>query len=595
MLRVIKKKLFASFAGVMLADILANSVALLIILIIVTVAIKQEVENERLEQVKDVGVLLSREISRSVVVNSLPASAPAVLHDYENSPIDRIKTPTALPIIELHYGFIREYYTGNTFTRNELLLQDNRFDRYLNAMTPDQLVRLRVDIYSIDLFYIMMSILKAHKHSPRHWHFLAYKAGEKRTLGKPSIKGNNEDGEKGEEGEGGEGKDGEGNEAGGEAMQHGLPTENQAGEMNQGTESGQHGSPSGLPAHLSYDETGDGESAAYPRDNAADNPVSGSGQSGNEADEDINLAGEMGGEQSKETEQSDDVFEALTRMIGEGMSRQQNNTQPPTSARFRTATNQQAQPQGNQQSAVVQMPDFRALLPALFEFMKQVQKTADETGRSKLAQFDMIKQVFPLIGIVKETPQEKEFFDSINANLLGAQAGEDKEALPLAAEVDDARRGNVLAVPINQRINRATVVGNSHQSKINGIPGEMPVSSHLGLYPAIYKGIRSTLRSNMMVLMPKAEEKPQGFRWRAVTTVSPKSDDFIVAFVYAAIDEKGRLLIATDENAVEFDELTVPTYYPIVPWRSELWVMALYGLAALLIAFGVLRTFRRVA
>ena len=639
------RRLFASFAGVMLADILANSVALLIILIIITVAIKHEAEQERLEQVEDVGVLLSREIARSVVVNALPTSAPAMLHDYENSPIDRHKHPSVLPIIELHNGYLREYYSGAVFTRNELLFQNNRFDRYLRSLGPALLARLRVDIYSIDLFYIMMSILKSHNHSPRHWHFLGYQPGDKR-VGRPLTRGQLQGADGDQPGEGGEGKDGENSAGGalgssqergegamGDDRRHGLPTHSEHG--GPGESGRQAGVPWGMPEQIVYDQPIGSE--AYPSDSIAYNAMVGlagegegegegqgegqgqgesegegegeseeQAQSGSEGarPEDIDMPGGVGGQQNEQVRQSDEMFEALARMMGESMERREQQRQQgggsqsgqPQSTRFRTASGRGMQQQDGEQSGglVGEMPGFRAMLPALFALMKEAQAAADERGHSMLAKLDMAKQLLGRIGKVTETPAETALFDSI-AEALEALPEREKKTLPLTAQTDDAQVKNVLAVPINRRVNTAALVRNSEQEPLSDVPGELPVSSHLNLYPAIYEGIRTPLRDNMMVLTPDPGDGPQGFRWRVVTTVSPRTDDFIVAFVYAAIDKAGRLLIATDENSVELDGLAVETDYPVVPLRGELWTVALYGLAAFFAALGVLKTYRRFA
>lgn len=608
----VRKRLFASFAGVMLADILANSVALLIILIIITVAIKHESEQERLEQVEDVGVLLSREIARSVVVNALPTSAPAVLHDYVNSPLDRNPRHATMPIIELHTGYLRNYYSGDTFTRKELLFQNNRFDRYLRTLHPLQLARMRVDIYSIDLFYIVMSILKAHNHSPRHWHFLAYQPGDKRAKGAPPghHKGRGDAADAEKPGEGGTGaadpaaggesqQKGDGTDAlSGDDSQHGLPTEHEAGAS--GEPSDQPGAPWGMPAHISYDAPV--ENAAYPRDELAYNEMERTGGEDEERPEDLNMPGEAGGQQGEEVEQSDEMFDALRRMMGESMERQQSQRaskeRSPHITRFRTANAKSAQEQDSGERRLALASEsigFRAILPALFDFMKEAQLVADQSGQSKLANANMIRELVPRIGQVVETPEDKKFFDSIAA-ALSKLPEEENPQLPLEEEIDDAQQRSVLSVPVNRRFSEAVLVRNAMQTPVEGVPGRLPVSSRLSLYPAIYQGIRSPFRDNMMVLTPDfGPDAPRGFRWRVITTVSPKTDDFVVSFVYAALGDDGRLLIAADENAVELNEVAVETVYPTVPFRGELWTMALYALAALLVAFGVLRTYRRFA
>ena len=64
---------------------------------------------------------MSHKFSTSLVLNSLAASPPARLHDYETSPMDQLLLPELLPILELHAGFVREFYSGTLWTRRQLL------------------------------------------------------------------------------------------------------------------------------------------------------------------------------------------------------------------------------------------------------------------------------------------------------------------------------------------------------------------------------------------------------------------------------------------------------------------------------------------
>ena len=107
-------------------------------------------------------------------MNALPTSPPARLHDYENSPLDRNPSHRIMPIIEIHANHIRNYHTGKTYSRDELLLHNNAFDKYLKKLNNIQRSYLRMDIYDIRLFYIVMSILKDYDARPKHWHFIGY-------------------------------------------------------------------------------------------------------------------------------------------------------------------------------------------------------------------------------------------------------------------------------------------------------------------------------------------------------------------------------------------------------------------------------------
>ena len=159
------------FLGIALADILANGVAIIMLLIVVTMSSKYQLESERLEQVDEVARVLSRDIASSIVMNNLTSSTPAVLHDYVNSSTDKDKRHAVLPILELREQGIRNYYSGQIWTRQQLLRQDNEFDSYLNSLNLNQRLQIRTDIYEINMFYIYMSILKDHEIVPRHWHF----------------------------------------------------------------------------------------------------------------------------------------------------------------------------------------------------------------------------------------------------------------------------------------------------------------------------------------------------------------------------------------------------------------------------------------
>ena len=179
------KTLFPGFAGVALADILANGVAMVIILIVITISVRNAQEEERLEQVQDVSLLLSRELATSVVMNALPTSPPSVLHDYQRSPLDQNLQHSQMPILELHHGGVRNRYNGQFWSRSELLLQDNSLDRYLQSLAENQKLNIRLDVYSIRNFYIAMSVLKLHNIRVPHWHFL----GETAAIEEPLLAG----------------------------------------------------------------------------------------------------------------------------------------------------------------------------------------------------------------------------------------------------------------------------------------------------------------------------------------------------------------------------------------------------------------------
>ena len=160
------------FAGVALVDILANGVAMLIIVIVVSIAARMEREERQVEQASEVAAVMSHKFSTSLVLNSLAASPPARLHDYETSPLDQILDPEILPILELHGGFVRNFHSGRTWTRRELLREHNGFSAWAAGLGFQQRARLRVDVYDVPQFYLAMAILREHGIRVYHWHFL---------------------------------------------------------------------------------------------------------------------------------------------------------------------------------------------------------------------------------------------------------------------------------------------------------------------------------------------------------------------------------------------------------------------------------------
>ena len=160
------------FAGVALVDILANGVAMLIIVIVVSIAARVERDEHYAEQADEVATVMSHKFSTSLVLNTLAASPPAVLHDYDTSSLDQVLDPEVLPILELHPGFVREFYSGAIWPRRELLKEYSSMSAWLAGFTQDQKLRLRVDIYDVAQFYLAMSILREHGIRVPHWHFL---------------------------------------------------------------------------------------------------------------------------------------------------------------------------------------------------------------------------------------------------------------------------------------------------------------------------------------------------------------------------------------------------------------------------------------
>lgn len=535
-------KLFPSFAGVALADILANSVAIVIIMIVVTLMARHEQEREKLEQTEDVAVLLSREMATSFVMNALPTSPPAQLHDYEASPLDRNPHHATMPIIELRRDVVRDYYTGRAYSRDELLRQDNAFDAYLRGLTPEQLAALRMDIYSTRLFYVALSILKAHGHTPRHWHFLGGGAGGGRHLaGARLAKRPNEEPNQNSAGVG------------------------EAGGRREGTRPLRAGAPGAWPHDVALaPAAGVGR---YPRDGAADTgglPAAGAA---------LDLPGEVGEAQ-------------FAGPPGAG-----NEAAAPLDAtkRFRTAV--PAPP-----TAATPAPmafNMAQVLRGLWAFMAAEQRSADASLPSRLPRYDFERHV---LGAKPEPLAEarEQALRGIVFLLQTPRSPEDKR-LTLRATEDDAVRGQALAVFPNEPIGRALWLRDANQPE-HASPVDAAVSLQLGLHAEVHQGVRVALGRDSLLLTPYAEAKPDPApRWRVVTLANAQRNDFVTGFLYAAVDNAGRYLLPVDENAVEVGHLRVESRFPAVALRGETLRLWLYALVALVFAAGLIARYWRLA
>lgn len=590
--------LFPGFAGVALADILANSVAIVILMIVVTLFVKHEQDQTKLEQVEDVSVLLSREIASSVVMNSLPTSAPARLHNYETSILDRNPHPSLMPILELHDNYVRNYYTGKKIGREELLLQNNSLDRYLSRLTQAQRVRVRIDIYSIRLYYIVMSIFKSHTgRMPYHWHFLAY----------PTAPGGKQDKQQQEKFEYLAYKEGT-DDSEREENTDGSPQNNQAGDVGPGERNGltQPGNQSAIPLQAEpFLETA-AQGGNYPYNDLSFNAPDDFDRS---AAPPQDLPGSEDATDALE-QQSNSIFSALSRLVEENLSQQgqpsNRRGRNTVISRFRSANPGDVNASDSQLQLKEKMPatgsgepgqtlSFLQILPALFEYMEEVQSNTDRgQNLSMLANYHFQRDILSRIGKTRSfSPEEIKFFVSI-AETIHSIPDKKEDSVFTTLREDPETLGNALSVPINQRLEAAILLHDSNQTKPELLPGNVKIIGQFSLYPEIYKGISFPFPKGMLLLMPPRQTHKTEFRWRVVTLVSPALDDFVTAYVYAKIDQ-GRLIIASDENGLRLANLPIVNQFPKVPFRQERWQALFYTLVAGLILLGITRRYRRTA
>ncbi|MDE0441158.1 MAG: hypothetical protein OXL38_03460 [Gammaproteobacteria bacterium] len=527
------RSLFPPFAGVALADILANSAAIVIIMIVVTLMASHEQEQEKLEQTEDVAVLLSRELATSFVMNALPTSPPARLHDYVTWGPDRNPQHALMPILELHHGFVRDYYTGRVFRREELLRHDNALDVYLGGLREEQLAAIRIDVYSIREFYITMSILKAHGTSPRHWHFLAGAPGDASSGAGTFLAGR-------------------------------LRRDRSAPGMLEGeTGAGTNPSSSTLPEDVSLAGTLDSRER-YPLD-------------------DLGLAGRFGGAPASE-------YLELPRTGAIGAPIRSGDTQgaEPSGGAVESGTGttrfRVARPPGPESPSELTF-GLATALRGLFAFMQSAQADADAGRESPLPDFDFERDV---LGRADEplSAAEEGLVRSL-ADELSMPVENPLGTMTVVSRTDPGRRGQAMAVSVNRPLYLAVWLRGPEQPARTG-EEQTSVTVQLGLHPAIYEGLRVPLGQDGVILMPMPATVPDPEpRWRVVTVVNARVDDFVTGFVYAGLDDSGRLLLPVDENAVEIGGVGAESRYPVVRFRGEFLQTLFYGVVAALFAVGI--------
>ena len=531
-----RRSLFPPFAGVALADILANSVAIVIIMIVVTLLTRYEQEQDKVEQAEDVAVLLSRELASSFVMNALPTSPPARLHDYVSSPLDRHPQHSRMPVLELHDDYVRDYYTGTTYSRDELLRGNNALDAYLDTLTPEQLAALRVDVYGIRQFYVAMSILKAHGQQPRHWHFLA-PPGE-------SVAGS------------------------GGARVALAPRPRRGADVTFGAGDG-----AGAAGHTV-------PSAALPRDVA---PTFASGGFGGYPDDPRAFTESGAGGVPPE------YLGLPGGPAADGVAQSSATPTPAagaTAVRSFRAANSAAL--GDLASEL--RVDLYTILRALFAYMREVQAAADAQRPSVLPYYDFQRDVLGLVAELDEPTAAEERLLRALVFVLEAPRAPADAALALQHQTTSEVRGQALAVFANEPLRRALWLADAAQPASALPAASALVALRLGAHAEVFRGLRVPLARDSVLLAPAEVADPRP-RWRVVTLVNAARSDFLTGFVYAAQDAVGRLVLPVDENAVDVDGLRVESRLPSVAFRGEWRQMLFYGVVAVLFAAGLVRRY----
>ena len=585
-------------AGVALVDILANGLAMLIIVIVLSIASRAEREERTSAQVEEVETMMSRRFSTSLVLNSLAASPPARLHDYRNSPLDQIHDPHLLPIIELHRNFVREFYTGAVWRRAELLREPNAMDAWLDGFDEERKKRLRTDVYDIAQFYLTMSILRDHGVVARHWHF-PYAGGlglAQASRCPPGVAA--EDCQSGD----GDGvavlpslTPGGGAGAGGDNET--WPPPGFFGEGGEGAGGGKSDNPQ-FPGGAALGAGGGG---------LGGDPGGGLGSAGGLAGGGRGYAGSF-----PNARPGQGGSRGLLGADGQGQSGAQ--------TRFRLSSPESLR-QGLTGEWGQSAPTPEQVLAVLLDFLGKLQGTLD-AGASPSAQLENFEQLIrhalgspPVLhgaarklldDLIKELarpaePPPNATADQSVSALLGqlqdwagaaGSAQFRKRPLDVTPLEFGARADTALMVETNRRLRRV-VVGRSAQAGEAQLPNAARPVLRLNAHPDIWRGLSLSLERNGILLMPPAPQHPEQVRWRALAYVAPEFDDFIIGFAYAAVDADGWLVAPVEDNHVRLDGRPLRNPYHEASFGARSWLVALYA-GLVLSLFGLVLMVRRL-
>ncbi len=548
------------FAGTALVDILANGLAMLIIVIVLSIAARGEREQRTASQVEEVETMMSRRFSTSLVLNSLAASAPAQLHDYRNSPLDQQYDPQTLPIIELHRDFVREFYSGTIWRREALLREPNAMDDWLTGFDLERKGRLRVDVYGIAQFYLAMSILRDHEITVQHWHFLSGGLGLAQAGHCPPGVAAQDCGGTG----------------GGAAGASALPTLAQGG----GNDSWP---PSDFPGGTAAAATGfspfPGGAALGPQPGLS----SGTGGSSDGGDN-FSAGGSFPNARPGAGSQTSGLL-GLPWMSGDGR------------LRFRLSSPESLVPDSDQALNWGEVtPSVEGILTALFDVIGRLQATLDAgaSPSALLANFERLlgaalsspalldEETRVLVGdLVWELSLNMAYDSSFDSS--GTRQEPPLRVIPL--ELEDRAKTALIIAP--NRLLQQVVVGQArHVAK--PLPETGRPVLRLNTHPDVWRGLSLPLEWNAILLMSKQQALGR-LRWRAVAYIAPEFDDFIIGFAYASIDADGRLVVPAEDNRARLDGRPLLTPYFEPEFGTRGWLVTLYALLVIsLLGFGLL-------
>ena len=174
--------------------------------------------------------------------------------------------------------------------------------------------------------------------------------------------------------------------------------------------------------------------------------------------------------------------------------------------------------------------------------------------------------------------------DAVGVDRGGEGQGDKKRAL--AKRDSEGRSGERRA---NEgRDGKLPGRGRTAEKQDSTLPGRGAGCPRAQRVSGIWKGLEIRIEPYSVLLMPPEVHEPERMRWRAVAYIAPGLDDFIVGFVFAAVDPRGRLRIQADANRVRLEGRPLFTEYRESAFGSRGWLVSLYAaLAAGLLLLGV--------
>ena len=545
---------FFTQGSIALADILANSVAVILILIIVTARIQEINAQKEIEKNADVTSILARKIATSVVFNDLPSSPPALLHDYNSCRDPHDCNPDLYPILELMNGYVRIYNSNTKIYRNELMREDNALDRYLRSISPEERFRIRIDIHFLSEYYLALGILQENGIRPRHWHFLGEKVPEitNPILSDAQIIGQAES----QSLEAGLGFNADGTSEDGNALEDGS-LEGQNGEADGQSSSEQISQGFGSLGQDSF--LAGAEQLQQLEYESLLPPTELDTQAGNLSNQGESQGQSPSGDSQEGTQpgrKPENVYEALIASMAQakGLTGQaeegSSNRQGATGVNFHIPNMQSIEaPPGREE--VVLEPE--AFLKVMLTFVYTILDIAQEKQSLNLPQ-----EMQAIESYYAQNPDEIDnspFKDVVESTYqkFTQQASKPKPLLNSAGNPQVL--GNSLVVETNTPKPNISFVEPQPSGLFQEILGQqnIAISTILRLYPSLFKGQRLDVPEDFMLLsLPKQEQNP-GQAWLPVAFVSLDFSQISLGFVYAQASEES-LVLSAGANQIELNE-----------------------------------------